>query len=169
MNYFFSISTPNYSCPYTIGSVYTNKNKFLIVKETLISFNSTIGILPVLILLHFNQVLVWNIFVSVSLTTASFSIGFTMFLFSLIDRDPLKHRPIDRSKENIIFLLIQELIILYGCFRFSTIRSASFKLNWPHSLPNPPFDVITRGVKLPFSTWNIRSLYCLFSSFSFMV
>ena len=34
-----------YSYTYTIGSGYTNKNKFRIVKETLISFNSTIGIL----------------------------------------------------------------------------------------------------------------------------
>ena len=36
---------------YLIGSVYTNKNKFILVKETLISFNSKIVILPVLILL----------------------------------------------------------------------------------------------------------------------
>ena len=75
-----------------------------------------------------------------------------MFSFSFIDLDPLKHRPIDRNKENIIFLLIQELIIRYGCFRFSTIYFASFEKNGPHSLPNPPFDDITRGVKLPCST-----------------
>ena len=140
---------------YLIGSVYTNKNKFIIVKETLISFNSKIVILPVLILLlltRFWSEIILNIFVSPSLTTASFSIDFTMFLFSLIYLDPLKHRPIDRNKENIIFRLIQELVILYGCFRFSAIWSVSFEKNRPHSLPNPPFDDITRGVNLPCST-----------------
>ena len=43
---------------YTTGSGYTSKNKFIIVKETLISFSSTIVILPVLILLLFSKLLV---------------------------------------------------------------------------------------------------------------
>ena len=41
-----------------MGSGYTNKNTFIVVIETLISFNSTTVILPVLILLLFNKILV---------------------------------------------------------------------------------------------------------------
>ena len=80
--------------------LYTSKNKFVI--ETLISFNSTIGILPMLILLLFNKLL------SETFLKCYFRKSFTnncivfyrlltMFAFSLIDRDPLKHRPIDRG------------------------------------------------------------------------
>ena len=39
-----------------------------------------------------------------------------MFLFSFIDLNPYKHRPIDRNKENIIFILIQELIMRMAAF-----------------------------------------------------
>ena len=39
-----------------------------------------------------------------------------MFLFSFIDLNPYKHRPIDRKKENIIFILIQELIMCMAAF-----------------------------------------------------
>ena len=46
---------------YTIGSDYTNTNKFITVINR-INFNSTIVILLVLILLLFNKLLVWNIF-----------------------------------------------------------------------------------------------------------
>ena len=47
---------------YTIGSGYTNKNKFMIAIETLRRFIATIVTLPVLILLLFNKLLVSNIF-----------------------------------------------------------------------------------------------------------
>ena len=73
-----------------------------------------------------------------------------MFSFSLIDLDPLKQRPIDRNKENTIFLLIQELMILYAAF-----VSQQF--------------VLPEGVKLPCSVWSTSSLHYFFFLFSFMV
>ena len=82
----------------------------------------------------FNKLLVWNIFKSfrkpIRKSFTNNCIVFCrlqMFSFSLIDLDSFKHRPIDRNKENIIFLLMQELIILYGCFHFSAICSSSFE------------------------------------------
>ena len=73
-----------------------------------------------------------------------------MFSFSLIDLDPLKQRPIDRNKENTIFLWIQELMILYAAF-----VSQQF--------------VLPEGVKLPCSVWSTSSLHYFFFLFSFMV
>ena len=111
---------------FTTGSGYTNKNKFIIVKEMQYYYRFQFNIVIYQCLYYCSLTSFWsetflNCYFRKSFTTALFCLDLILFSFYLIDLDPAKHRIIDRNKENIIFLLIQELIILYSCFRFSAI------------------------------------------------
>ena len=82
--------------------------------------------------------------------------------FVSMRRDPLRQITLDRIKLKLNFCFNHPDVSGNDTLVLSEINSASLWENRLVSLLIPPLDEKTRGVKVPYSSFNIRTMYFLF-------